>query len=81
MEKKRGFAAFSADRLTEVSSLGGKRAHEVGTAHEWSPDEARRASRGVKRRNRMTPEQARARGRLGNLARWAKARKRAGQTG
>jgi general stress protein YciG len=43
MNLRKGFAAMSPDKQREIASKGGKRAHEVGTAHEFTPDEARRA--------------------------------------
>ncbi len=33
------------ERRREVASRGGKAAHERGTAHEFTPDEAREAGR------------------------------------
>ena len=42
-KKRRGFAAMSAEKQREIASLGGKAAHARGTAHEFSPDEARAA--------------------------------------
>jgi general stress protein YciG len=39
----RGFAALPAERQREIASKGGKTAHERGTAHEFSHDEARAA--------------------------------------
>lgn len=39
--RARGFALFSRERLRQVSSDGGKRAHELGLAHEFTPEEAR----------------------------------------
>lgn len=42
---RRGFAAMSAEKQKEIASLGGKAAHAKGTAHEFSPDEARNAGR------------------------------------
>ena len=42
---RRGFAAMSADKQREIASLGGKAAHAKGTAHEFSPEEAREAGR------------------------------------
>ena len=33
----------SAERLKEISSLGGKAAHAKGTAHQWTSEEASRA--------------------------------------
>jgi len=42
---RRGFAAMSAEKQREIASLGGKAAHAKGTAHEFSPEEAREAGR------------------------------------
>jgi hypothetical protein len=36
---------MSADKQREIASKGGRAAHEKGTAHEWTPDEARNAGR------------------------------------
>jgi uncharacterized protein len=41
----RGFALMSKERLLEVSAKGGKRAHKVGGAHEFTKEEARAAGR------------------------------------
>ena len=41
----RGFAGMDPARQREISSKGGKAAHEKGTAHEFTPDEARAAGR------------------------------------
>jgi uncharacterized protein len=42
---RRGFAAMSPEKQKEIASLGGKAAHAKGTAHEFSPEEAREAGR------------------------------------
>ncbi len=39
----RGFAAMDPDRRRQISSFGGKAAHLKGTAHEFTPEEARAA--------------------------------------
>ena len=44
-ENRRGFAGMDPERRREVASRGGKAAHERGTAHEFTPDEAREAGR------------------------------------
>jgi hypothetical protein len=36
---------MSTDKQREIASKGGRAAHEKGTAHEWTPDEARAAGR------------------------------------
>ena len=41
----RGFAAMSPEKQREVARRGGRAAHERGTAHEFSLDEAREAGR------------------------------------
>ncbi|HLM72811.1 MAG TPA: KGG domain-containing protein [Polyangiaceae bacterium] len=41
----RGFAGMDEARQREIASKGGKAAHAKGTAHEFTPDEARRAGR------------------------------------
>jgi len=45
MPKKRGLAQVPVERRREISSKGGKRAHELGRAHEYTPEEAREAGR------------------------------------
>jgi hypothetical protein len=36
---------MSPEKQREIASKGGRAAHEKGTAHEWTPDEARSAGR------------------------------------
>jgi general stress protein YciG len=36
----RGFAGMAPERQRAIASLGGKAAHRLGTAHEWTPAEA-----------------------------------------
>lgn len=42
---KRGFASMDPQRKKEIASKGGRAAHEKGTAHEFTPDEARNAGK------------------------------------
>ena len=42
-KSRRGFASMDPARQREIASKGGRAAHEKGTAHEWSSDEARNA--------------------------------------
>ena len=42
---KRGFASMDAAKQREIASKGGRAAHAKGTAHEFSPEEAREAGR------------------------------------
>ena len=44
-KERRGFASMSIEKQREIASKGGRAAHEKGTAHEWTPDEARNAGR------------------------------------
>lgn len=39
----RGFAAMTPEKQREIASEGGRAAHEKGTAHEFTSEEARRA--------------------------------------
>src|SRR5579862_1766516 len=41
----RGFASMDRERQREIARKGGKAAHEKGTAHEFTTDEARAAGR------------------------------------
>ncbi len=41
----RGFASMDAARQREIASQGGRAAHEKGTAHEFTSEEAREAGR------------------------------------
>ena len=41
----RGFAGMDRERQRQISSQGGKAAHQKGTAHEWTSEEARDAGR------------------------------------
>ena len=43
--KRRGFASMNSQRRKEVASKGGKTSHERGTAHEFTPEEARMAGK------------------------------------
>lgn len=44
-KERRGFASMSPEKQREIASKGGRAAHEKGTAHEWTADEARNAGR------------------------------------
>jgi general stress protein YciG len=44
-KKLRGFAAMDRAQVAEIARKGGKAAHAHGTAHEFSPEEARAAGR------------------------------------
>ena len=44
-KEDRGFASMDRGKQREIASKGGKAAHQKGTAHEWTSDEAREAGR------------------------------------
>jgi general stress protein YciG len=43
--RNRGFASMDANKQREIARKGGRAAHEKGTAHEFTTDEARAAGR------------------------------------
>lgn len=43
--RRRGFASMDPERQREIASLGGRVAHQKGTAHQFSSAEAREAGR------------------------------------
>lgn len=45
MASKRGFASMDPAKQKEIASKGGRAAHAKGTAHEFTPEEARVAGR------------------------------------
>jgi general stress protein YciG len=62
-KEDRGFASMDRSKQREIASKGGKAAHQKGTAHEWTSEEAREAGRKgglashAKRRQRMAQTQ------------------------
>lgn len=70
-QSARGFASMDPQRQREIASEGGRAAHQKGTAHEFTSEEARRAgsmshkndgnrqsgSRGNASRTEQQPEQ------------------------
>jgi general stress protein YciG len=72
---RRGFAGMDREKQRQIASKGGKAAHQKGTAHEFTPEEARVAGRkggqvahARGRAHQFTPEEAREAGRKGGLA-------------
>lgn len=58
--RARGFAAMNVERRREIASRGGQAAHRKGTAHEFTPEEAREAGRkGGERSRQRTRERER----------------------
>lgn len=43
--KPRGFQTLTPERMHEIASAGGKAAQASGTAHKFTPEEAREAGR------------------------------------
>jgi len=61
-KEDRGFASMDRAKQREIASKGGKAAHQKGTAHEWTSEEAREAGRkggmaSHRRRNELTGSQ------------------------
>ncbi len=44
-KSKRGFASMDEEKQRQIASKGGHAAHQKGTAHEFTPEEAREAGR------------------------------------
>jgi general stress protein YciG len=44
-KEDRGFASMDRMKQREIASKGGKAAHQKGSAHEWTSEEAREAGR------------------------------------
>lgn len=42
-KRKMGFATMSKEKHRKIASLGGRTAHEMGKAHQFTPEEAQRA--------------------------------------
>lgn len=45
MPEERGFASMDPEKQKEIARKGGKAAHQKGTAHEFTSEEARQAGR------------------------------------
>ena len=61
-KEDRGFASMDRNKQREIASKGGKAAHQKGTAHEWTSEEAREAGRkgGMASHRRKQEQQQRA---------------------
>lgn len=57
---QRGFAAMDPAKQREIASKGGRAAHQKGTAHEFTSEEARVAGRkgGEASRNRLSVQRS-----------------------
>ena len=71
---KRGFAAMDAEKQRSISALGGRAAHIKGTAHEFTPAEAREAGRKGGQAVSRNREHMAAIGRKGGMESGARAR-------
>lgn len=87
-KKGRGFAAMDLAKQRQIASKGGKAAHEKGTAHRFTPEEARTAGRKGGQAahqkgtaHEFTPEEARIAGRKGGQAARGKNRQSAAHVG
>jgi general stress protein YciG len=54
----RGFASMSPEKKREIASKGGKAAHQMGTAHKWTSEEAQAAGRKGGSISRRRPKNA-----------------------
>jgi general stress protein YciG len=63
-KEDRGFASMDPAKQREIASKGGKAAHQKGTAHEWTSEEARDAGRkgGIASHRRRREQQGGAEG-------------------
>ena len=59
-KEDRGFASMDRSKQRDIASKGGKAAHQKGTAHEWTSEEAREAGRkgGMASHRRKQEQQA-----------------------
>lgn len=62
-KEDRGFASMDRNKQREIASKGGKAAHQKGTAHEWTSEEAREAGRkggmaSHRRKQQQQPDQS-----------------------
>jgi general stress protein YciG len=78
-KSNRGFASMDRGKQREIASKGGRAAHEKGTAHQFTTDEAREAGRkggGTVSQDRQHMAEI---GRIGGQARGRKQRAAAAQ--
>ncbi len=75
-KSRRGFKAMDPEKQRAIASKGGKAAHVVGRAHEFSPDEARTAGRAGGQKVAANRQHMAEIGRIGGLRRAENARRR-----
>jgi general stress protein YciG len=73
-KSRRGFAAMDREKQRQIASKGGRAAHAKGSAHEFTPDQAREAGRKGGRAahargtaHKFTSQEAQEAGRKGGL--------------
>jgi general stress protein YciG len=44
-KSRKGFASMDPERQKEIASMGGRKAHQNGTAHQWTKDSAKEAGK------------------------------------
>ena len=79
--RPRGFASMDENKQREIASRGGRAAHAQGTAHKFSPEEARQAGRKGGERVSGNREYMARIGRRGGEARHARRLARANAAG
>src|SRR4051812_6973815 len=70
-KEDRGFASMDRAKQREIASKGGKAAHQKGTAHEWTSEEARDAGRkgGIASHQRRREQSGSGGGNMGEVGR------------
>jgi general stress protein YciG len=57
-KEHRGFASMDPEKQRNIAGKGGRAAHQLGTAHKWTVEEARVAGRkGAMARRPQPPQQ------------------------
>jgi general stress protein YciG len=78
--RNRGFASMDPERQREIASQGGKAAHQKGTAHEFTSEEARRAG-SMSHGNRQSASSANSSSSTSSRSTAAKGNKQSGSGG
>ena len=79
--RSRGFASMDSEKQREIARKGGRAAHEKGTAHEFTADEARAAGRKGGERVSANREHMSRIGRLGGKMSAGRRQSMAGSSG
>ena len=69
MTKKKGFGGMDAEKQRAIASMGGRAAHAMGRAHEFTSEEAKEAGRAGGEKVSEDRQHMAAIGRLGGLSR------------